>query len=134
MPYLRRLVLLLTLSTSILLVTIHLLHISRPRHTEPLHPVVSKEEAEKSFNYLKQYEHPKPPPMAIPKPEYAANVAYGNEKPKAPTKDDVFVPPPQDDASKKLYGNLPQSKIAPPNATAWHRDKNLWKVADALHG
>lgn len=135
MPYLRRLVLLLTLSTSILLVTIHLLHFSRPHHaSEPLHPVLSKEEAEKSFDYLKKYDHPPRPAINIPTPEYADKLAHGNEKPAPPKKEDVVAPPnnDRDELARKLYGKLPASKIPPPNSTAWHQDKNMWKVKDAL--
>lgn len=144
MPYLRRLVLLLTISTSLLLVTIHLLHISRPHQSEPLHPVLTQEEAEKQFRYLKTYDHPPPAaPIGIPNAEYADRLAHGGGPPVAPGKDDVLppaapaqapAPPPndRDEMARKLYGKLPPSKMAPPNSTAWHGDRNLWKVKDAL--
>lgn len=135
MAYLRRLVLLLVISTSILLVTMHLFHISRHHNNaEPLHPVLSKEEAEKQFRYLKTYDHPPPAaPIAIPNPEYADKLAHGDSKPAPPTQDDVLPPAnDRDELAKKLYPKLPASRIAPPNATAWHKDKNLWKVKDAL--
>lgn len=176
MPYLRRLLLLLTLSTSILLVTVHLLHFTRPRHQEPLHPVITKEQAEKNFDYLKQYDHPtQQEDLSIPNPEYAARIAFGKDPPRPPTKDDVHVPEQdlkqqkqstqqndQKDQKKpaeqktpaesnpeskeqketkvepkpmpKLKSKPDMSKVAPANATAWHKDKNLWKVGDALQG
>lgn len=174
MPYLRRLVLLLTLSTSILLVTVHLLHFTRPRHQQPLHPVITQEEAEKNFDYLKQYEHPtQQQDLSIPNPDYAAKIAFGNDPPKPPTKEDMHIPEQdlkeqkqstqqkdqqdekvsteqQDPKVSKLESKeqketksepkpTPElkfkpdmSEVAPPNATAWHKDKSLWKVTDVL--
>lgn len=177
MPYLRRLLLLLTLSTSILLVTVHLLHFTRPRHQEPLHPVITQEEAERNFDYLKQYDHPtQKEDLSIPSPEYAAKIAFGKDPARPPTKGDVYVPEqelkdqkqstqqkdqkPQKDQKEPTEQKTPNdskpesseqketkpepkpmpklkpkpdtSKVAPANATAWHKDKNLWKVADAL--
>lgn len=135
MPYLRRLVLLLTISTSILLVTMHLLHMSRTRHADPLHPVLSKEEADQQFKYLKEYDHPPPAnPIVIPSPEVADKLAHGDAKPDPPKKEEVLPPAEDEDIllRKKLYGKLPPNKIPPANATAWHKDRNLWKVKDAL--
>jgi outer membrane biosynthesis protein TonB len=135
MLYLRRLLLLLTLSTSILLVTIHLLHFSRSRHQEPLHPVVTKEQAEEDFNYLKEYDHSKQQEdKSVPNSGNTAKIALGKEPAKPPKKEEVQVPPEQ---KKPKPGPKPGpkpdlSKVAPANATAWHKDRNMWKVGDTL--
>lgn len=123
-----------------LLLTIHILHISSPHLTQSIieQPVPPKVESDESLDHPKQHDRPpKQPDIAVPNPDYAARVTYGREPATPPTDKDVHVPSPEEAAKLTFGDRKPRPakpdmvRIAPANATAWHKDRNLWRAADA---